>query len=115
MSESFREILETFENPHPNRDYQIESICPEFTSVCPKTGQPDFGKLTICYIPDARCFELKSLKLYLNSFAMCRYDSADTVEAIIAGDLSKVANAKITVTLAESSNSMSGVIDELPR
>ena len=65
MSESFRELLETFENPHPNRDYQIETVCPEFTSVCPMTGQPDFGTLTIRYIPDANCFELKSLKMYL--------------------------------------------------
>ena len=68
MSESFRELLETFENPHPNRDYQIETVCPEFTSVCPMTGQPDFGTLTIRYIPDANCFELKSLKMYLQQY-----------------------------------------------
>jgi 7-cyano-7-deazaguanine reductase len=68
MSESFRELLETFENPHPNRDYQIDTVCPEFTSVCPMTGQPDFGTLTIRYIPDANCFELKSLKLYLQQY-----------------------------------------------
>ena len=68
MSDSFRDILETFENQHPERDYTIEIICPEFTSVCPKTGQPDFGQLTITYIPDQRCVELKSLKLYLQQF-----------------------------------------------
>ncbi len=68
MSDNFREELETFENQFPNRDYVIETVCPEFTSVCPKTGQPDFGELTITYIPDRRCIELKSLKLYLQRF-----------------------------------------------
>ncbi len=62
------EILETFENQFPNRDYDIEIICPEFTSVCPKTGQPDFGVINIVYTPDQKCIELKSLKLYLQSF-----------------------------------------------
>jgi 7-cyano-7-deazaguanine reductase len=60
--------LETFENPHPQRDYVIETICPEFTSLCPKTGQPDFGTVTISYVPDRLCFELKSLKLYLQQY-----------------------------------------------
>lgn len=68
MSEPFRNILETFENQFPGRDYTIEIVCPEFTSVCPKTGQPDFGTLTFQYIPNARCVELKSLKLYLQQF-----------------------------------------------
>jgi 7-cyano-7-deazaguanine reductase len=68
MSASFREVLETFENPFPDRDYSIETICPEFTSLCPKTGQPDFGTLTITYIPDRLCYELKSLKLYLQQY-----------------------------------------------
>jgi 7-cyano-7-deazaguanine reductase len=66
--QSRTEILETFENPHPNRDYVIETVCPEFTSLCPKTGQPDFGTLTISYVPDRLCFELKSLKLYLQTY-----------------------------------------------
>uniref|UniRef100_A0A7C4LLW3 NADPH-dependent 7-cyano-7-deazaguanine reductase n=1 Tax=Schlesneria paludicola TaxID=360056 RepID=A0A7C4LLW3_9PLAN len=65
---SFRDVLETFDNPFPQRNYVIETICPEFTSLCPKTGQPDFGTLTISYIPDRRCFELKSLKLYLQQY-----------------------------------------------
>lgn len=64
----FRDLLETFDNPHPRRDYVIETVCPEFTSLCPKTGQPDFGTLTITYVPDRRCFELKSLKLYLRQY-----------------------------------------------
>jgi 7-cyano-7-deazaguanine reductase len=64
----FRSQLETFENEFPDRDYRIEIVAPEFTSVCPKTGQPDFGTLTIHYIPNKLCIELKSLKLYLQSF-----------------------------------------------
>ena len=64
----FRSQLETFENQFPDRDYRIEIVAPEFTSVCPKTGQPDFGTLTIHYIPNKLCIELKSLKLYLQSF-----------------------------------------------
>ncbi len=68
MSEGFRDILETFDNQHPGRDYTIEIVCPEFTSVCPRTGQPDFGTLTFTYVPEAKCVELKSLKLYLQRF-----------------------------------------------
>lgn len=68
MIASFRDQLETFDNPFPDRDYEIETICPEFTSLCPKTGQPDFGTLTITYIPDRLCYELKSLKLYLQQY-----------------------------------------------
>ncbi len=68
MSDTFADILETFENQHPQRDYTIEIVCPEFTSVCPKTGQPDFGTLTFTYVPDKLCVELKSLKLYLQQF-----------------------------------------------
>ena len=63
-----RDFLETFENQFPGRDYVIEIVCPEFTSVCPKTGQPDFGTLTFTYTPDRKCVELKSLKMYLQSF-----------------------------------------------
>ncbi len=63
-----QDLLETFQNEFPDRDYDIEIVCPEFTSVCPKTGQPDFGVLTITYVPDKLCIELKSLKLYLQSF-----------------------------------------------
>jgi len=63
-----RDMLETFENQFPGRDYVIEIVCPEFTSVCPKTGQPDFGALTFTYTPNRKCVELKSLKLYLQSF-----------------------------------------------
>jgi len=57
--------LETFPNPRPGRDYEIEIRCPEFTSMCPKTGLPDFGEIVIRYVPGERCLELKSLKYYM--------------------------------------------------
>jgi 7-cyano-7-deazaguanine reductase len=60
--------LETFPNPNPARDYVIEIRCPEFTSVCPKTGHPDFGTITFEYVADKTCVELKSLKLYLQGY-----------------------------------------------
>ncbi len=66
MSDKYE--FELFENPRPSRDYTITIRCPEFTSVCPKTGQPDFGEITIEYCPDELCVELKSLKLYMQSF-----------------------------------------------
>ena len=61
-------MLEVFDNQFPQRNYTIEIVCPEFTSVCPKTGQPDFGTMTFLYVPDQKCVELKSLKLYLQQF-----------------------------------------------
>ncbi len=60
--------LETFDNPNPERDYTIRMRIPEFTCLCPKTGQPDFATLHLEYVPDTRCVELKSLKLYVWSF-----------------------------------------------
>ena len=60
--------IETFPNPQPARDYEIAIRCPEFTSVCPKTGLPDFGEIRITYVPDERCLELKALKYYLIEF-----------------------------------------------
>lgn len=68
MPSLHQRTLEVFPNPHPNREYEIEHICPEFTSVCPITGQPDFGTIRIVYVPDRHCVELKSLKLYLWAF-----------------------------------------------
>ena len=62
------EVLETFENKHPDNDYWVQFNCPEFTSLCPITGQPDFAEIKILYIPDKRMVESKSLKLYLFSF-----------------------------------------------
>ena len=63
-----RARLETFPNPRPERDYEIAISCPEFTSLCPKTGLPDFGEIRITYVPDTRCIELKSLKYYIIDF-----------------------------------------------
>jgi 7-cyano-7-deazaguanine reductase len=64
-------LLEFFDNPAPQRDYVIEHIAEEFTSVCPKTGHPDFGTVTLRYCPDKTCVELKSLKLYYQAFRNC--------------------------------------------
>lgn len=61
-------VLETFPNPQPGRDYEVDIRCPEFTSMCPKTGLPDFGEIRITYVPDARCLELKALKYYMLEF-----------------------------------------------
>ena len=63
-----RTILDAFPNPRPQRDYEIKFVFPEFTSVCPVTGQPDFATITISYVPDRRCVEMKSLKLYFFAF-----------------------------------------------
>jgi 7-cyano-7-deazaguanine reductase len=63
-----RSILEAFENPNPNRDYQVQFVFPEFTSLCPVTGQPDFATITIRYVPDKLCVEMKSLKLYFFAY-----------------------------------------------
>ena len=60
--------IETFPNPRPGREFEIAIDCPEFTSMCPKTGLPDFGTIRIRYVPDAACIELKSLKYYLLDF-----------------------------------------------
>jgi 7-cyano-7-deazaguanine reductase len=68
VEKTVREILETFDNQYPDRDYCIHIVCPEFTSVCPKTGQPDYGTMTIDYTPAAKCVELKSLKMYLQQY-----------------------------------------------
>lgn len=75
--------LETFENPHPHRDYVIQHFAPEFTSVCPKTGQPDFGTITVEYVPDRVCVELKSLKFYFQSFRNTGVFYEDLVNRIL--------------------------------
>ncbi len=68
MSTQPNKALETFANPNPERDYTIEITCPEFTCLCPRTGQPDFAVIRLNYVPDALCVELKALKLYFWSF-----------------------------------------------
>ncbi len=83
------EILEAFENRHPERDYWVQFNCPEFTTLCPITGQPDFGELKILYMPNKRMVESKSLKLYLFSFRNHGDFHEDCVN-IILNDLVKL-------------------------
>ena len=83
------EVLETFENLHPERDYWVKFNCPEFTAMCPVTGQPDFAEIKIMYIPDRRMVESKSLKLYLFSYRNHGDFHEDCVNAIM-DDLIKV-------------------------
>jgi 7-cyano-7-deazaguanine reductase len=108
--------IETFPNPRPERDYEINISCPEFTSVCPKTGLPDFGEIRITYVPGDRCIELKSLKYYLVEFRNrgIFYENVtnqildDLVEAIhprrmrVVGDFSVRGGIKTTVTAEHS-------------
>ena len=68
MEKTSPQKLETFDNQYPGREYEIDITCPEFTCVCPKTGQPDFASINIKYVPDRLCIELKSLKLYMFSY-----------------------------------------------
>ena len=93
-------LLETFENEYKKRDYNIVHVAPEFTSLCPKTGQPDFGTITIEYVPDKICIELKSLKLYLNSY---RNDGIfyESVTNRILDDLVKVCRPRYMLITAE--------------
>ena len=104
--------LETFPNPRPERDYEIHIRGPEFTSLCPKTGLPDFGEIRISYVPDARCIELKSLKYYIIEFRnrgifyehVTNQILDDLVEAIrprrmtVVGDFSVRGGIKTSVT-----------------
>lgn len=78
-----QETLETFENRSPHRDYWITFDCPEFTSMCPVTGQPDFAEITIRYVPDKLCIETKSLKFYLASFRHTRSFNEEIVNRIL--------------------------------
>jgi len=90
--------LETFENPHPNRDFVILHVAPEFTSVCPKTGQPDFGTIEIEYVPDKVCVELKSLKFYLQSFRNEGVFYEDVINRILDDLVTALAPRKMKVT-----------------
>lgn len=87
------EVLEAFENRHPERDYWVQFNCPEFTALCPITGQPDFGEIKILYIPDEKMVESKSLKLYLFSFRN-HGDFHEDVINIILNDLVKLMNPR---------------------
>jgi 7-cyano-7-deazaguanine reductase len=100
MSTQPGKTLETFDNPHPERDYTIRIRVPEFTCLCPKTGQPDFAELHLEYVPDQRCVELKSLKLYVWSYR----DEGAFHEAVtnrILGDLVEVCQPRFMRLRAE--------------
>ncbi len=90
--------LETFDNPHPHRDYVIRHVAPEFTSVCPKTGQPDFGTIEIEYVADRLCVELKSLKFYLQGFRNVGVFYEDLVNRILDDLAGALAPRRMTVT-----------------
>lgn len=100
MDESFRDVLETFDNQYPGREYTIEIVCPEFTSVCPKTGQPDFGRLTISYVPERKCVELKSLKFYLQQYRNEGIYYEDVTNRILDDLVAAVQPRRMTLTAA---------------
>ena len=87
------QVLETFENQHPENDYWVRFNCPEFTTLCPITGQPDFAEIRISYVPDVRMVESKSLKLYLFSFRS-HGDFHEDVVNVIMKDLIKLMDPK---------------------
>lgn len=89
--------LETFPNPRPGRDYEIAFECPEFTCVCPRTGQPDFATIRITYTPADTCVELKSLKLYLWSFRDEGHFHEDVTNKILDDLVDAIAPRRMTV------------------
>jgi 7-cyano-7-deazaguanine reductase len=93
-----RSLLETFPNPHPARSYRIEHVQPEYTSVCPVTGQPDYGEITVGYVAAALCVELKSLKLYLQSFRNEGVFYEDVVNRILDDLVAVVKPREMAVT-----------------
>jgi 7-cyano-7-deazaguanine reductase len=93
-----RRPIETFPNPHPRRDYVIRHVAPEFTSVCPKTGQPDFGAIEIEYVADRLCVELKGLKLYLQGYRNTGVFYEDVVNRILDDLVAAVQPRRMTVT-----------------
>jgi len=90
-------LLETVTNPHPGRDYVVQHTCPEFTSVCPKTGQPDFGTVRITYVPDGLCVELKSLKLYLQDYRSKGIFYEDVINVILDDLVAAMRPRRLTV------------------
>ena len=93
LTEYAPEVLETFENQHPDNDYWVQFNCPEFTTLCPITGQPDFAEIKILYIPGRRRVESKSLKLYLFSFRNHGDFHEDSVNVIMK-DLVRIMQPK---------------------
>jgi 7-cyano-7-deazaguanine reductase len=97
-AKSSREILDTFANPRPGREYEIRFTFPEFTSVCPVTGQPDFATITILYVPGKLCVEMKSLKLYFFSFRNKGIFYEGVVNEILDDLVAVLKPRRITVT-----------------
>ncbi len=91
-------LIDTFPNQFPDRDYTIEIVCPEFTSVCPKTGQPDFGTITFQYVPDKTCVELKALKMYLQAYRQEGIFYEHVVNSILDHFVAACAPRSATVT-----------------
>ena len=91
------ELLEVFENPWPGRDYEIEHVAGEFTSVCPVTGQPDFGVVRLVYVADKVCVELKSYKFYLQSFRQKGIFYEDVTNRILEDLVGKLKPRRMTV------------------
>jgi 7-cyano-7-deazaguanine reductase len=91
-------IIETFPNPHPEATYEVAISCPEFTSLCPMTGQPDFGEIRIRYTPGPRCIELKSLKLYMWSFRDEGHFYEDVTNIILRDLVSAIKPKRMEVT-----------------
>ena len=90
--------IDSFENQHPERDYEIRFDAPEFTSVCPMTGQPDFGTITLIYVPGARCIELRSFKFYLQTFRQRGIFYEDVVNVILDDVVAAIAPRRASVT-----------------
>ena len=90
--------IATFDNPHPGRDYTIRHVAPEFTSVCPKTGQPDFGTIEIEYVAGEFCLELKGLKLYLQGYRNVGVFYEDVVNRILDDLVAACVPRRMTVT-----------------
>ena len=99
--------VETFANRHPERDYEIKIVAPEFTAVCPRTGQPDFATLTLTYVPDRLCLELKSLKMYLQSYRNRGIFHEDATNTIL-NDLVKSCSPR-RMTLIGNFNARGGI------
>lgn len=89
--------IDSFENQHPARNYEIEFTATEFTSVCPMTGQPDFGELTIVYVPDKRCIELRSFKFYLQTFRNRGIFYEDVVNVVLDDIVAAISPRAATV------------------
>lgn len=90
--------IDAFDNRFPGRDYVIEFIAPEFTSVCPMTGQPDFGTIRVTYVPDRKCIELRSFKFYLHAFRNRGIFYEDVVNTILDDIVAAVQPRSATVT-----------------